>query len=292
MRIAFKILLFLIVLVVIIAVAGVTFLYVRYPNIRPAEDVKVQAPIKPETRGAGGEPFVGEPESGFEVYSKNITPEGIGQWSDGQLIRAMTTGVNAHGEPLFPIMPYPRYARLAREDVEAIVAYIRALKPIKSTVPERKLPFPLPLIVRTMPQEASFRPIPPRSDKVAYGEYMTNAAVCADCHTPIDDRGTPLPGREWSGGTAMPMPGGGIVRPANITPDADSGIGTWTEQQFIDKFKGWRGVEARALTPQEQRENTFMPWLFYAGMTDEDLSAIYAYLRTVKPVLNRVKKHN
>lgn len=323
MRLVLRILFFLVVLVVVVAVAGVTFLYVRYPNVPPAENITVQstaekvargrylsehvsgctvchavrdftkygAPVKPETVGAGGEIF-GEAGSGFEVYSKNITPEGIGNWTDGQLIRAFTAGVNAEGDALFPIMPYPRYARLSREDVEAIVAYVRTLKPIRSSVPERRLPFPLPLIVRTMPQPAALRPMPPKTDKLAYGEYMTNAAVCGECHTPIDDRGTPIPGREFSGGAPLHLPGGGVVNPANITPDADTGIGTWTEQQFLDTFKAWRGVEPRVLTAQEQRENTFMPWLFYAGMTDEDLSAIYTYLRSQKPVVNRVKKFN
>jgi mono/diheme cytochrome c family protein len=323
MRVLFKILLFLIVFVMIAAVAGVAFLYARYPNVPPPESITVQStpekvargeylsnhvtgctpchavrdmtkyggPVKPETLGAGGELF-GELGSGFAVYSKNITPDGIGTWTDGQLIRAFTTGVNADGEPLFPIMPYPRYARLSREDVESIVAYIRTLKPIKHSAPERRLPFPLPLIVRTMPRPAELRPVPAKTDKVAYGEYLTNAAVCADCHTPVDDRGAPLPGRDFAGGFEMLLPGGGIVRGANITPDADTGIGTWTEQQFLDKFTAWRGVEPRPLTAQEQRENTWMPWMFYSGMTDEDLAAIYAYLRSLKPVVNRVKKFN
>jgi mono/diheme cytochrome c family protein len=193
---------------------------------------------------------------------------------------------------LFPLMPYPNYGRMAREDIEAIVAYLRTLKPVEYTAPPRDLAMPLPLIVRTMPRPAEFRPIPPREDRVAYGEYMTNAAGCAECHTPMDDQGTRLPGMEFAGGFEFPMPGGSVVRAANITPDADTGIGTWSEQQFIDKFKAFEGVPARTLTPAEQRENTVMPWLQYAGMTSEDLGAMYAYLRTMKPVVNRVQKYN
>jgi hypothetical protein len=82
------------------------------------------------------------------------------------------------------------------------------------------------------------------------------------------------------------------VRPGNITPDADTGIGTWSEEDFLAKFRAWRGVEPRALNAQEQRENTYMPWLMYAGMEDDDLRAIYAYLRSLKPVTRRVKKFN
>ena len=207
MKTAFRILFFFIVVIVVIVGAGVGFLYARYPDVPPAENVAIRStpekvargeylsnhvtgctvchatrdftkyggPLKQETVGAGGELF-GEVGSGFEVYSKNITPEAIGAWSDGQLIRAFTAGVNADGDPLFPVMPYPRYARLSPEDVEAIVAYIRTLKPVKSSVPERRLPFPLPLIVRTMPKPAapdgleeakSARPSPSTSGTVA-----------------------------------------------------------------------------------------------------------------------------
>lgn len=78
------------------------------------------------------------------------------------------------------------------------------------------------------------------------------------------------------------------MRTANITPDADTGIGQWTQEQFINKFKGLETPDDRVLTDAEQRQNTAMPWTQYAGMTREDLGAIYAYLRSVKAVTNRV----
>jgi hypothetical protein len=159
------------------------------------------------------------------------------------------------------------------------------------TPPPRELGMPLPIVVRTIPAAASFRPIPPKSDRVAYGEYMINAAACGDCHTPTDAQGQPLPGRDYAGGFEFKLPGGGLVRSANITADANTGIGTWTEEQFGDKFKAFEGVPARELTPQEQRETTVMPWTDYAGMTREDLGAIYIYLRSITPVINRVDKH-
>jgi mono/diheme cytochrome c family protein len=315
-----KALLFVVGVLLIVAMAGVGYLYARYPDVPEAETITVEAtpekiergrylshhvsgcvichaerdmtryggPVKPGTLGAGGELF-GDPEAGFAVYSKNITPAAIGSWTDGELIRAITSGVNADGEPLFPIMPYRRYARMAREDIEAIVAYIRTLEPVESTPPERELPFPLPLVVRTLPEPPQYRPIPPKSDRVAYGEYLVNAAVCADCHTPTDDRGQPIPGKDFAGGQEFRLPNGAVIRPSNITPDADTGIGTWSEQMFVDRFKAWQDIEPRELDGAEQRENTLMPWKYYAGMTEEDLRAIYAYLRTLKPVINRVQ---
>jgi mono/diheme cytochrome c family protein len=323
MKTLLKLLLFLVIVVVLVAGAGVAYLFAKYPDVPPAESVKVVAtpekiargeylskhvsgcvdchavrdytkyagPVVEGSLGRGGENFGVEGTAIRSIYSRNITPAAIGDWTDGELIRAFTAGVNKDGEPLFPIMPYPKYARLAREDVEAIVAYVRTLTPIEYTAPARDMALPLPLVVRTIPKAPEFRPIPATSDRVAYGEYMTNAAACSDCHTPMED-GTPIPGKEFAGGFEFPLPGGGVVRSANLTPDADSGIGTWTEQQFIDKFKAFDGAPHRPLTAAEQRENTVMPWLGYAGMTSEDLSAIYSYLRSLKPVLNRVKKNN
>lgn len=324
MRTFLKILLVLVGIIVIAAGAGLAYLFTQYPNIPPAAAVtvaatpenlargeylakhvtmcvdchavrdytKYAAPVVDGTQGRGGENFGTAGSAVRTLVSRNITPAAIGSWSDGELIRAFTAGVNKDGEALFPIMPYMRYGKMSTEDVEAIVAYVRTLKPVEFTAPERDLGMPLPLVVRTMPTRPAFRPIPPKSDRVAYGEYITNAAACADCHTPMDPRGGPLPGMDFAGGFEFPLPGGGVVRSANITPDATTGIGSWTEQQFIDKFKAFENTPLRALSAAEQRENTTMPWLAYAGMTPDDLGAMYAYLRSLKPIVNRVQKHN
>ena len=314
----------LVAIVVVAASAGVAYLFANYPNVPPAETVTVIAtperlargeylakhvtqcvdchavrdfskyagPVVEGTLGRGGENFGVEGTAIRRLVSRNLTPAAIGHWTDGELIRAITTGVNKDGEPLFPLMPYPRYGQMSREDIESIVAYVRTLQPIEYTAPPRDLAIPLPLVVRTMPRPAELRPMPAKTDRVAYGAYLTGAAACGECHTPMDTQGAPLPGMDFAGGFEFPLPGGGVVRAANITPDADTGIGTWTEQQFIDRFKAFDGAPVRSLTPAEQRENTTMPWIGYAGMTEEDLGAIYQYLRTRKPVINRVRKHN
>jgi hypothetical protein len=172
-------------------------------------------------------------------------------------------------------MPYPRYGKLSRDDVESIVAYLRTIKPIEYTPPARELAMQLPLVVRTIPAPARFQPMPPKADRAAYGKYLINAAVCGDCHTPIDSQGQPLPGRDYVGGVEFSLPGGGgVVRTANLTPDADTGIGTWTEEQFVDKFKAFEDAPVCTMTDADRRENTVMPWLDHAGMTREDLGAI------------------
>lgn len=309
-------------LAVLAAGAGLAYLFTTYPDVPPAESLTVPktpervargkylaehvtgcvvchaerdwssygGPVVHGSEGKGGQRF-GFGLEPFVLYAKNITPAGLGEWSDGEVIRAFTTGVSRDGTPLFPLMPYPRFAKLSREDVESIVAYLRTLPAVTNAPePARTLNFPLPLIVRTIPAAASHRPMPATSNRVAYGEYMTNAALCADCHTPIDDRGAPLPGMDFAGGMPFKPGGVGLVRSANLTPDAATGIGSWTEQQFLDKFRAYRGQPPRRLQGAEREQNSEMPWSAYAGMTDDDLSAIYAYLRTVKPVAHRVEK--
>lgn len=247
---------------------------------------RFSGPVKPETQGAGDQEFALGPAG--VLYSKNITPAGIGNWTDGELMRAVTQGVSKDGTPLFPLMPYPHYGAMAEDDVRAVLAYVRTLKPVTSTPRPRKLNFPLNLIVRTIPGPNTFGKRPSPDDKVAYGKYMVGAALCSDCHTPIDDQGTPLPGMDFAGGMEF-LETGYRVRSANITPDANTGIGSWTEQQFIDKFKAFETTPAATLGESEKAQNTVMPITAYAGMTREDLSAMYAYLRTLKPVTNRVE---
>ena len=249
-------------------------------------------PVKAGTHGKGGERF-DRANSGIPgtLYAPNITPAGIGEWSDGELMRAVTTGVSRHGRALFPLMPYVNYGQLAEDDVLAVLAYVRTLNRIDHQVPVGSLDFPMNLIVRSIPRAASFagRPLP--EDRVAYGKYLATAASCADCHTPMDNQGQRLPGMDFAGGLEFRHPElGHRVRSANITPEADSGIAQWTEEQFVTKFKGLAAPDDRLLSAEEQRQNSVMPWKQYAGMTTEDLGAIYAYLRSQKPVLNRVDK--
>lgn len=248
---------------------------------------KFSGPVKPDTLGMGGQEF---PLGGAgTVYAKNITPAAIGSWTDGELQRAVTAGVSKDGTPLFPLMPYPHFGALSADDMHAVLAYVRSWKAIEHPVPARALKFPMNLIVRTIPAAGTPQVRPAASDKVAYGKYMVGAALCSDCHTPMDDRGQPLPGKAFAGGTEF-LETGYRARSANITPDADTGIGTWTEQQFIDKFKAFETPSDATLSESEKRQNTPMPMTAYAGMTREDLSAIYAYLRTLPPVANRVAK--
>ena len=247
-------------------------------------------PIRPDTEGQGGEVF--GPGGGLPgvFYSPNITSRYIGHWTDGEIARAITSGVSRDGTALFPIMPYPAYNHLAEVDLHAIIAYIRTLRPITSDVPDRSLDFPMGLMVRTMPMSYTPAPRPDPADSIAYGAYLTAIAGCAECHTP-EEQGTDVPGMELAGGFEFPLPRGGMVRASNITPDPATGIGGWSKKDFITRFKLYEDMELQKMRVQAKGGNTVMPWTMYAGMTEEDIEAIYIYLQTVTPVRNLVEIH-
>src|SRR5688572_19800043 len=140
-----------------------------------------------------------------------------------------------------------------------------------------------PLPQNTLDQNQ--RPDP--SDKVKYGEYLVTLASCSDCHTPMTPQGAPDFSKAFAGG--MHFKADFVdVTVANITPDSTTGIGAWTENEFVAKFKSSLAMMEKGDNPGKL--NTEMPWPMYAKMKEEDLRAIYAYLRTVPPVKNKVEK--
>ena len=250
---------------------------------------KFSGPPLEGSKGMGGELF--DQQFGFpgKYYAKNITPEGISRYTDGELMRVISTGVNKEGKALFPIMPYHYYGRMDEEDVKSIIAYLRTLKPIKNAVAESTSDFPMNFIINTIPEKASFAKKPAPSDVVNYGKYMVNAAACIECHTQFK-KGELIAGTEFGGGREFPFPDGSLVRSGNITPDKETGIGNWTEKQFLDFFRGRSDSATLTTNLKPGDANTVMPWTMYGKMTDQDLGAIYAYLRTVKPISNSVQK--
>jgi mono/diheme cytochrome c family protein len=248
-------------------------------------------PIKAGTEGQGGFPFDKKLGVPGLVQAQNITsdPEhGLGRWSDGEILRAMREGVNRKGEALFPMMPYEKLHEMSDEDAKSIVAYLRTLKPIDHAVNPRRLDFPVNFLVKLAPKPLA-GPVsaPDPKDTVAYGKYMATIAGCVTCHTPVDDKGRPIPGQEFSGGWLMPGPWGRVVS-ANITPDPDTYMGQTTREAFIDRFKSLERYDVEDAPVAPPGKNTIMRWPQFGGMTREDLGAIYDYLKTVKPIKKAV----
>jgi mono/diheme cytochrome c family protein len=223
---------------------------------------------------AGGQEF---DSPVFTAYSRNLTPDvntGIGTWTDEQIMRAIRQGITREGDILGPPMPVPNFNTMSDDDAKALVAYLRTLKPIRheNTPSVYKIPLqaaPPPKVQHT----------PPRTDKVAYGGYIVNSlAHCFECHTP------PGPDPEHhlgAGGFPFPVKPGVFVRSMNITPDKETGIGTWTDAQIRRAIT--RGVDknGKQLVP-------IMPYGHFTHMTREDVDDVIAYLHTIPPIHNAV----
>ena len=248
---------------------------------------KYSGPIAPGTEGKGGEVF--DQKFGFpgEFYAANITQYNLKNWSDAEIFRAITSGVGRDNHPFFPVMPFKNYGKLDKEDILSIIAYIKTMPPIENKIPAGKPDFPMGIIMKTFPEEAKLSSKPNPSDKVAYGKYLVTAAACFDCHTDVDDKANPLTEMDYAGGRTFPMPFG-VLKSSNITFDENTGIGKWTKEEFVRRFKSNDPTQKQPASIKENEFNTIMPWTMYAGMTEEDLGAIYEFLKTVKPVANQV----
>jgi mono/diheme cytochrome c family protein len=309
---------------IFLVLAGITYLYIRYtlPKITPVPEIVIDHqnsvllkrgeylaehvslcvdchsprnvnyfswPFIESQKGAGG-PFLSQ-KLGYtfpgESFTPNITPAKLGGWSDGELYRLLTTGIDNNGNTINHAMPFQNFSHLDPSDAKAIIAYIRTLPVIKNTPAGiTRINFFHSLYNRTISRDV--KPIYLNSLKTAIdsGHYLVTIASCNDCHTPkkwleINDTN-----RLLSGGLEFPLPTGGFVHSANLTPD-ESGLAGWTEAGFVKKFKSYKDSGAiYKVSPNSF--NSLMPWSGYDAMTEKDLKAIYAYLKSIRPVYNPV----
>jgi mono/diheme cytochrome c family protein len=243
---------------------------------RPAPDIRAAGPVERgrylfrnlmdcggchQPDGSGG-PLPREKGVPGELVAPNITPDsdsGIGRWTDGEKIRAIREGIRRDGKPLFPAMPYTNYRYMTDPDVEALVAYLNTLAPVRNALPRSKVNFLVRAFVRSWP-----RPAEPA--RMSEGEYLATLGSCALCHSPLR-RGRPVKDKLYTGGREF----AGGIRSRNLTADPEKGIGRWSEQDFVNRFRLWRPGAPK--TP--------MPWAGLSKLTDADLRALYRYLRTM-----------
>lgn len=245
-------------------------------------------------------------------FTANLTPDpetGIGAWTEQQFVQSIRTGTRqGTGRPLLPPMPWEDFRNYSDEDLGAIFAYLRSVPAIRNRVPDPVPPTGGAAQAAPTPKPTPATPSQPvASDPVAYGKYLVTARGCGGCHTPVkmgargpeyDTAPTfsgypaslPLPPPVAASGPWLVAFGlepnwsgpWGISFAANLTPDPETGIGQWTEQQFLDTLRNGRHQgRGRPLLPP-------MPWPMYGQMTDGDLKAIFAYFRTLPPIRNRV----
>lgn len=217
----------------------------------------------------------------YRVVAPNISSDsdyGAGKWKDSDFVRALRQGIGHDGRTLFPLMPYNYFRSLSDEDLASIIVYERSLPPVHIERPKTVLPEDIKQTLRPLPPVGHV-PDPDKSDRVKYGEYLVTVGHCDLCHTPEDEKGNNLPGLAFAGGSPMEGPWGLTVASLNLTPDP-SGISYFDEAMFIATIRNGR-AKARLLS-------NAMPWAYFRNLTDSDLSAIFAYLRTQKAVQHRV----
>lgn len=218
------------------------------------------------------------------LMAPNLTPDketGAGDWSDDMLARAIREGIGHDGRALFPVMPYTRYRGMSDEDLASIIVYLRSLPAVRRAMPKTEIPFPPGPLINSVPQPVTAAvPAPDSSTPEKRGEYLTRLGVCEECHTPSDAQGNRLTDLAWAGGFPLADEvAGHTVTSVNLTPDP-SGIPYYDEALFITAIRTGK-VIAREL-------DDMMPWASYRQLTDDDLKAMFAYIRTLKPVRHTV----
>lgn len=235
-------------------------------------------------------------EGPFTVWFPNITPDretGIGDWTDGELIRAIREGVGRHGELLLPMMPAASYQYMSDEDVASIVAYLRSVPPVRLDRERERNRMPPP--VRWILNGGKFHPepsrrVPPvdRTDRVAYGQYLVRMGHCDMCHG-MGQAGMAHP----NAGEPMYMAGSkmafesehGKVWASNLTPDDETGIGRYSDEDIKHALRSGRRLDGRRMMPPM---SLIIPHI--GGMEEEDLDALVAYLRSLPPTSFAVRE--
>ncbi len=235
-------------------------------------------------KGPDGKPVAGQELSGgeaivapiFTAVPSNITPDpdaGIGKWTDAQIIDAIRNGKRPDGSIIGPPMPIAFYRDMSDADAKAIVAYLRQVKP--SPKKSAKSEFKIPLPPSYGPNVTSVAH-PAESDKVAYGRYLATAlGHCMDCHTPLVEGRNDM-SRVGAGGNVFGLPGGGIVKSANLTPANANGVARWTDPQVKSAIQD--GVR-----PDGGQLVRLMAFSYYKTMNGPDMDAMTAYIRGLKP---------
>jgi len=317
MKLLKRIFIFLLIAIPVLLAVGITFTIgwrpIIGPRVRPPANLKIEAtparlergtylangllgcinchsehdtslpgaPEKADRLGAG-HLLISDPDLGT-VHTANITPDretGIGDWTDGEIARAIREGISRDGRALFPVMPYDRFRHMSDDDLAAVIIYVRSLPPVQHSVPKPKINFPIDRIVLGFPEPVT-EPVrdPEFHSARDRGEHLAELASCSGCHTPIDKFGQPLANLPFAGGQVLKTNDGKPIATLNLTSDP-SGIPYYDEATFIKMIRTGQ-IGARKIDP-------VMPWGFYRRLNDEDLKSIFAFIHTLKPVVHQV----
>ena len=316
MRTFLKIAAALIVLVVLVIAAGLFGLSRSgLPSYPPGQiDLKVEVTPERVERGRhtmqmlcvgchldndtgtlAGKPMADLPAQFGWAHSANITGDretGIGSWTDGELAYLLRTGVTRDGRYTPPWMV--KLPLMADEDLKDVIAFLRSddplVRPVSAKRPASKPSLLTKALARTVfkpyPYPAAPIVAPDPAEQVAHGRYLVQArALCFGCHSidfaKVDEAVPERSAGYLGGGNAMPDMNGRIVKTSNITPDPETGIGKWSEDEFVRLLRF--GVRPDATVIQ-------YPMVPYPELSDAEARAVFAYLRTVPAIKNAVAR--
>jgi mono/diheme cytochrome c family protein len=229
------------------------------------------------------------------VYSTNITQDketGLGAWTDQEIENALVKGISKNGSRILPVMPYEKYSGMAQDDLKALIAYLRTLKPAKKTIPELRTRVPflrrlgIPVYLQLF---ADFGATPARAPVtgIQRGRYLVDhVALCGDCHTPRNSLGVPSQSLYMAGATEQNGPLGEAV--PNITPDKETGIGEWRRDDIAELLR-------TGIKPDGDNVQGLMAEVIegsahgYKDLTKEDALAIADYITSIPPIKNKVR---
>ena len=227
------------------------------------------------------------------VYSTNITQDketGLGNRTDQQIRDAIVKGLRPDGSRIMPVMPYEAYSGMAADDLAALIAYLRTLKPVRKATPQLKTwePFlrslAVPLWLRFFGRFSQPISTAPKNG-VGRGRYwVEHVSLCGDCHTPRNSIGVSKRSLYLAGANEKNGPLGQDV--PNITPDKETGIGEWKREDVAEllltgtkpDFDNVQGLMAEVIEHG------------YKSMTKEDALAIVDYLKSIAAIKNKINK--
>lgn len=232
-------------------------------------------------RGPQGDPLFDKGLSGgmvfdeppFKAYAANITPDaqtGIGKWTDAQLAMAIREGIRPDKTVIGPPMPIQFYRNMSDDDLAAIIAYLRAQPAVANAVPKSQYRIPLPPNYGP-PVKALKAPAP--TDQLRHGKYLADIGHCMECHTPRDGKGMLRMSRVGAGGQEFNGPWGRSVS-SNLTPHP-SGLNGWSDAQIASAVREGVNRDGKPYKPP-------MAFGFYKSISDADMAALTAYLRSLR----------
>jgi cytochrome c2 len=251
--------------------------------------------LNPETGRLTGHHLTDIPDVFGTLYSRNITQDkkyGIGTWTDGEIAVLLRTGVKRDGQYVPPYMV--KLPRASDEDILSIISYLRSDDSLVQAVPIQDTDSKPSLLVKFLshvafkPFEYPTQPIaqPDVHDKIAYGRYIANSlAKCYACHsadfTKEDEMDPEKSLGYFGGGNEMLDLSGKRIYSANLTMDKETGIGNWTEAQFVHALReGFRPDNTPLRYPMTRK----------VELSEEECSAVWAYLKTIPLIHNPRKK--